>query len=526
MLLFRHPFVSIAYAALETRHASIDDDPQAAHNEKSARTMAAARATPSKRKGSMTGLASPVKRQRTNQDQPLLPSGVRTADIGIIVVLKSEYQGVRLAFEKINQNSKEESDTAGTQDGSEGSFVWPDPDDPPSGGSADTHVYFRLVCRGLKVVVCLADEQGQHQMSPAVERLTKHYSVRVLVLLGVSGALSTDLNVGDVVVADAVDWYTHRGAYVDADGAPLLRFGGRPTVPTDCLLQRVRQFDIRHETAYLQWQNMCAEESEPALKPLLHVGQVASGETVVKSNQFKTKLKDERGRHLLAVDTESGGFMEAVKQRQRDQGQQHLQCFVIRGISDMADDTKATEEKKLNVKRDEFGQFRAPNQALAAYNATLLLCAFIEAGFFGHEVLLGEAYLFRKEEVEMAKNAMKDVSKQVKAYLQCKLDARSAIAPASEFLPCPGGGAVVLSRTRKSKDKPPPSEWKECALSVLSRDEISKVEQAVKEMLGKQEPKEEDDLKFEAFFDAEDGAQEQHAGGNDADGDGDDEGDT
>ena len=303
-------------------------------------------------------------------------------DIGIIVVLEEELTGIRIALEK---------------DG--GKLGKPLP--PLNGRVVGTNLFWLTTYRGYNLVICKTDEQGQREPQPAVERLVNHFHVSELVLIGVSGGLS-DSRVGDVVIASDVDDIAHRGDVIDLhhpDGSTTKqhRYGGAHFLPTDTWVVQAKQFRHVQSDAFCEWKNDCDGILSKTV-PLnfltnqsvfrrggveQHVGLIASGVDVVKSEQEKSDLKN-RSRLFLAVDTESAGFSQHVLRCLRDCAEgETLRFCVLRGISDMAGEQNKQEmEAMKTLTNPPFTDHQKVLQVIATYNAFTMFGAFIKAGMF------------------------------------------------------------------------------------------------------------------------------------------------
>lgn len=325
-------------------------------------------------------------------------------DVGVVVVLKEELEGLKQAFK-------------------ESGAEWPaEPDELDGhGGVTGTNIYWRVSMGVLQFVVCKTDKQGQLEMSPAVRRLIEHYHTPTLVLLGVSGGLN-DSRVGDVVVADGIDSYADRGDVVDhvlPDGSrvSMHRFGGTNFNGTDSLVQMARHFEHRRVPAFNRWRastktaletsfssELLQQHATFAPQPQLYVGNVASGHDVVKAETEQARLK-QRSRSFLAVDTESAGFAKQVHQSLRSLAQS-VEFIVLRGISDMAgQENKQALEQARPLAGSQFVLHSKPFQVIAAYNAARLLCEFAEARLLSTSgTRMADEYLRLQKREQQAKN--------------------------------------------------------------------------------------------------------------------------
>lgn len=162
--------------------------------------------------------------------------------------------------------------------------------------------------------------KGNNPAATLVERAVQQFSPVVVMFVGVAGALwGTPL--GDVVVATHV--YAYHGGTSEDDG----------------LKARPRVWEISHEIAQLAAH--LAREDEWSKEPKVHFGAVAAGEVVQNSRlSQEARWIREHYNDAIAIEMEAAGVAQAG----------HLSgspVAIIRGISDRADGTKATDEDRV-----------------------------------------------------------------------------------------------------------------------------------------------------------------------------------
>ena len=87
------------------------------------------------------------------------------------------------------------------------------------------------------------------------------YEPALLVNIGIAGALSKDLRLGDVVVADEVDLYDYRGKAVPSNDSLsdfTFRWGGKSFNPSSDVMDVVARL-WQQKKPFEQWQNGCLE---------------------------------------------------------------------------------------------------------------------------------------------------------------------------------------------------------------------------------------------------------------------------
>lgn len=233
------------------------------------------------------------------------------------------------------------------------------------------------------VVVCI-EQIGQMPAQDVTARLLRQFRPTVACIVGISGMLSNDLRLGDVVVSQEVDMYMERSKVTEGTGLDALSLGGRTRVPEPDYVNAARNFQQIQKESYSNWQKTCLHHAKNDLgsslqrlvkaklvsqAPKCMVGPTICGPLVVASERFKEKLKG-RDRNMLAVDMESGGFLEAVDGIPRAE---RPSALVVRGISDGAAPSKALTD----------GIRDGAIRGWAMKNACLFLKAFLKEDHLG-----------------------------------------------------------------------------------------------------------------------------------------------
>lgn len=165
----------------------------------------------------------------------------------------------------------------------------------------------------------------------------------VLLFVGIAGSLK-DLALGDVVAATSVAWL-HRGKR--EGGEWLYRPDADKCSP---VLTSLAGACLQNQD---EWRKRLERLADSV--PMAYVGQILSGEELVKDKGYKSGLKRQFS-DALAVENEGFGTVSAVSAA--------LQTLVIRGASDDADDTKSDSDQP------------AAARAAAAF-AAYLLCQYV-----------------------------------------------------------------------------------------------------------------------------------------------------
>lgn len=177
-------------------------------------------------------------------------------------------------------------------------------------------------------------------------------------LLGIAGSLKpTEILLGDVVISEEVFGY-ELGEVTNKS-----EFSFRPTGHQSGVLLLDRARALRNDpVTYLRWQSACMKaaerENDPSLlarPPEVHFGVTASGNFVVKTAEFYEALRSRLHPKVCAVEMEAKGLFISVSQLENK-----AQPFVIRGISDYADEEKSNLEKES---KDAWRRFASGNAA-------------------------------------------------------------------------------------------------------------------------------------------------------------------
>ena len=220
---------------------------------------------------------------------------------------------------------------------------------------------------------------------------------RLVVLIGIGGALAKGLRLGDVVVGKEINLYF---ADAKAEGTPdyyKLHHSGRTWKTTAKLKKVVQNFRKSNMVLFHRWQDRVAKfleelkidrnnyKSFTRTKPIMTFGKIASGDIVGSAKSFSLELS-EIDRKFKVIEMEAAGVAEACAERE-----DVLDFLIIRGISDFADERKSeldnviinrssvpTDEPESKSEDDNRGAFRD----LAMYSATHYFLSLIQSKLF------------------------------------------------------------------------------------------------------------------------------------------------
>jgi len=180
------------------------------------------------------------------------------------------------------------------------------------------------------------------------------YDIGLVVCLGIAGALSPDLNIGDACFSRAIIDVVDNAKTVEGDGATA-ETNFSPThysSPLDVVTAIIRnKLNPSSKPGFIAWQAKSEEEAkrllpgefsgksrklETIVTPTAIEGSIACG-AVCASPKYRKKLQD-IDRRVLAIDTESGGIFSAAALKQ-------IPALTVRSISDYADGDKSKLEQ-------------------------------------------------------------------------------------------------------------------------------------------------------------------------------------
>ncbi|MDQ8208174.1 hypothetical protein QEH52_11685 [Coraliomargarita sp. SDUM461003] len=241
----------------------------------------------------------------------------------------------------------------------------------------------------IRLAIVPAGKMGATRAATVVSGILGRSSCNNVVVLGIAGSLSDDLQPGDVLIPDSVVEYLANSAAKNVEDKEEweLETSGNSYASNPRLLNRFQYLKTTHREQFERWEADCAERYAPVATEEVRAKmgeagftmrsevrifagddhKLASGPTVGKSEDFVEWLKSKVDRKFAALEMESAGVYDASSLREPPP-----RILAIRGISDFAD-----ERKKL-IENGTKGQFRE----VAAKNALSLLLRGIEAGFF------------------------------------------------------------------------------------------------------------------------------------------------
>ncbi len=220
-----------------------------------------------------------------------------------------------------------------------------------------SRTYYKYSVNDAKItcVATMIGSMGTTQAASATADLLLNYAPKVIAVIGIAGAVSDDLKVGDVIVAKYVDAYWDNTKASDDTGSTKYTMGGGGYTPSPDISDLVANLEFTDSRWYQErWQQLTNSAR-------IHTGTIGSGNVLSASTSFNRGLKEHRNREIKAVEMESSGILGVLERS-------GIRSIVIRGISDKADESKAKLEQDTN----------GENRSRAMRNATYLFRHLIE----------------------------------------------------------------------------------------------------------------------------------------------------
>lgn len=269
-----------------------------------------------------------------------------------------------------------------------------------------------VLSRDFQVVVIPAGKMGNTRSANITSALIEKFRPANIVVLGIAGSLTNNLEPGDVFIPDSINEYLANSATHGGDQAWSFQTSGNHFQTSPRLLNRFQFFEHTEKHYYTKWKNDTKERINSLLEQSIRdtmtsVGlkprgeckaligddrKLASGPAVGKGKAFLDWLIREVDRKVVAMEMESAGVYDAGIIRTPAP-----RIIAIRGISDYADDRK----DKIETSAKEL--FRE----LAAKNALSLLLRAIEAGLFQSDI--PDPTVKLSEDVTITKSRLKSV---------------------------------------------------------------------------------------------------------------------
>jgi nucleoside phosphorylase/5'-deoxynucleotidase YfbR-like HD superfamily hydrolase len=223
----------------------------------------------------------------------------------------------------------------------------------------------------------LLDDQGPEAAAIGTAQFLQIFRPSLLVSLGISGRISNDCRLGDVVLASRCDNALYRAKIKKGGIRPAGREFKLDSL-TRLLVTELSQNQPFYSYADLSPADLLVLRSNGLVgeAPKTHHGPVCATPFLIDDPQFVDWIKDSRNRTILATDMESAAIVQAADAF----GIRDGRMLVIRGISDPADGNKES------IDRIEGGALRKVAMRNASTLAHHCLSNFIKFTEHGCEI--------------------------------------------------------------------------------------------------------------------------------------------
>lgn len=248
-------------------------------------------------------------------------------------------------------------------------------------------VFSPVLNRDFQLAVVPAGKMGNTRAVAVTSAILSKSQACDVVVLGIAGSLSKDLQPGDVFIPDSTNEYLANSATKGKGKTWMFETSGNDLPTSRRLLNRFQMFQHTQKTFYEKWSKDCAARFAPLIEgkiqeAMTNAGwdirpeirlfagddrKLASGPAVGKGKAFVEWIKQEVDRKVVAMEMESAGVYDAMQLCTPAP-----RVIAIHGISDFADERKELIEDSAKER------FRA----VSAKNALSLLLCGIEAGLF------------------------------------------------------------------------------------------------------------------------------------------------
>ncbi|MEO3855794.1 hypothetical protein [Acrocarpospora sp. B8E8] len=191
--------------------------------------------------------------------------------------------------------------------------------------------------------------RGQERSAVSAALVIANHRPVLTVSLGIAGALSEELSIGDVVIGDqVVSYLANAKAVPDGGSGFIFRMAGDPLRSDDLLVERAVQLPFLRRSAFAASRERVARATEKNPEPPMRAGgyglvagPVACGPVVGAATEFRNWLLLWK-RDLIALDMETSGIAAAASALGT---LRRVRFLALRGISDLADEDKSRLEQ-------------------------------------------------------------------------------------------------------------------------------------------------------------------------------------
>jgi nucleoside phosphorylase len=180
-----------------------------------------------------------------------------------------------------------------------------------------------------EIVVMPLLGMGRVQAATATTDAIRKWNPRYILLVGIAGGVAArDVNLGDILIVDQIIDYELQKLTPEG---PEIRWDVQRADPR--LLLAAKSLGD-------SWRELITTPRPESGDPIRHIGPIASGDKVVAFSDALARYRDTWSK-LIGVEMEAAGVATAAFQAANAPG-----FFMVRGVSDLADDNKESETVK------------------------------------------------------------------------------------------------------------------------------------------------------------------------------------
>ncbi|HPX59211.1 MAG TPA: 5'-methylthioadenosine/adenosylhomocysteine nucleosidase [Bacteroidales bacterium] len=186
-------------------------------------------------------------------------------------------------------------------------------------------IYYYGHINNISTVVVISG-WGKVSAAMTISTLIHHFNISEVIFTGVAGAIQPQLNIGDIVIGK-------RLVYHDMDARPLIPQFQIPSLGKIFIETQTYQLQLAKKAIEVLLNNLIEYnlKKHGITQPVLHIGDIASGDQFFSSNQQKTNLLKNLPT-VLCVEMEGAAVAHVCEEH-------NIPFTVIRTISDKADET-------------------------------------------------------------------------------------------------------------------------------------------------------------------------------------------
>ena len=218
----------------------------------------------------------------------------------------------------------------------------------------------KWVSNKLSYVSTYMERMGNIDSKSYVKDFARAVDAKIYVNIGLSGSMSDDIKIGDIVVADEIELYQYTPKIVDKkykmEVVEKILPSTRSVRASYGACEYYRHYNRQDPFAYdiirSNWTECISNfrisddvvdlSKYISIDPSIKVGKVACGHNVAASDELKKYLKNNIERKYCCIDMEGFGFIEAISELEH---RKTSDVVVIKGVSDPANIEKDAADK-------------------------------------------------------------------------------------------------------------------------------------------------------------------------------------